>query len=203
MKTRTFTVNVPERFPAVSSDKVASVLRTVVAQRIELSPDRIGSGPKVLRVTVDESDAEALRRLAGGASMALAFRRLFCTAVDGRKMLSGLSRKGLVGSAVESVPVLRKVPAKRETPVQSVSVPSWYWRSLGVPMQLRILGAHGVAAPHVESVRTVVGQRKQAWGFTVLLVFALLLMFGFGMLFGKPSGPGSASVGRYPEWRPQ
>jgi hypothetical protein len=78
---RTFTVNVPENFPAVDSDTAERMAAVALRQRIALAPDAVGSGSKVLRLTVSEDVAQRLHDLSGG-SMALAWRRLFSTVAE-------------------------------------------------------------------------------------------------------------------------
>lgn len=54
---RTFTVNVPQNFPAVESDTAELMAEVALRQKISLAPDAIGSGEKVLRLTVSEDTA--------------------------------------------------------------------------------------------------------------------------------------------------
>jgi hypothetical protein len=218
MQTRTYTINVPGPFPDVDSDKAARMLEAALAQGVELAPDVIGSGPKALRVTVSENDAEALRALAGGASMASAFRRLFST-VAGVRPVRALPAPGSAkrGSARLSLPAPET--SLRVSRIASLSVPAWfdpanpnrgnYWRSLGLDAQQRMVEAHG---PERASAPRDAGQRPRL-GAALLLSLAFVLFFfmlpvlaRFVSMQGKPgaSGLGGAAAGpRFPEWRPQ
>src|SRR5260370_7898565 len=54
---RAFTVNVPKNFPAVDSDTAERMAEVALQQRILLAPDAVGSGEKVLRLTVNDDDS--------------------------------------------------------------------------------------------------------------------------------------------------
>jgi hypothetical protein len=72
-------------------------------QKISLAPDAIGSGEKVLRLTVNEDTAQRLRELSGGG-MALAWRRLFSTVAE---------HTGVVARRVTSPSPRAALPAPR------------------------------------------------------------------------------------------
>lgn len=215
MQTRTYTVNVPERFPDLGSDKVARVLEAVVAERLELAPDIVGSGPKALRLTVNESDAEALQELAGGASMAAAFRRLFSTAVGVRPRLgSGGAHIVDVAARPESKAILPAgIRVRQDVPMRSLAVPPWfdpdnpnrvyYWRSLGVDMQLQVIEAQEPATvsapPRVEARAQLVAALLLSLAFVLFLYMVPILAHFFG---AAPSGSASSGSG-FREWRPE
>lgn len=222
METRTYTVNVPARFPDLDSEKAARMLETALAQGVELAPDAVGSGPKALRLTVNEGEAEALREMAGGASMAAAFRRLFSTVagVRSRPRLESRPARILdVPARAESQALLpAKVRARQEAPARSLAVPPWfdpanpnrggYWRSLGGDVQQRMIEAH--RPERTTASRAGAEARPKLWPPLILslafvvLFFALPILARFLSMRGASVPGGSAPSGpRFPEWRPQ
>src|SRR5260370_42554535 len=115
MANRTYSVNVPDCFPDVDSNRAGQMAVLVLRERIPLLPDAVGAGPRVLRLTVNEGTAQRLRNLAGG-SMALAWRRLFSTVAErtgaGRRIPCSSLRPRLP----ESKPGQSR-PASRTAPV--------------------------------------------------------------------------------------
>ncbi len=214
METRTYTVNVPARFPDLDSEKAARMLETALAQGVELAPDMIGSGPKALRLTVAENHAEALRELAGRASMAAAFRRLFSTVAGGVRSKPRLESKPArvldVPARMELKAVLpAKVPAGQEAPARSLAIGTralpWFYPhdplAVGAPQRTIAARAPGrVSAPRVEArpwLGLILSLAVVVFFFALPVLARFFSMRGASVSGGAPSGP------RFREWRPQ
>jgi hypothetical protein len=155
---KTYTVNVSRNCRDVSSDEAVRMIAKALNERISLARDAVGSGPKVLRLTVSKEHADALRDLSGGRSMAASFRRLFSTVATVERpyrIPSSPSREldlPATRESASSVSAKVTVRPNASAPLRLFEVPSWfdlanptresYWRSLGADYQLRMIVAH-------------------------------------------------------------
>ncbi len=219
--TRTITVNVPENFPDVDSDRAQRMAEIALGNRVTLLPDAIGSGTKVLRLTVTEDVAESLRVISGNGSMALAWRRLFST-VAGVRPAPRLSRSA--PARVVEGEIIRPRPRALPSAGDALPIPVWfdaenpnrvsYWRSLGTDSQRNIIESYDKIKSRsvAQSNLSLTPENRSAvrdWLLDKFLELLPVLLFaGLVWLLShlrsqSSSGGGSAPSGpRYRTWRP-
>jgi hypothetical protein len=196
---RTFTVNVPQNFPTVDSDTAERMAEVAVRQSIPLAPDAVGSGSKVLRLTVSEDTAQRLRDLSGG-SMALAFRRLFSTVakhtgVVARRVSSPSPARhgdGDGGWWIGSGPLQNaEDPIQRDSPLLSFVAPG-------------IFAVVPRSKPQAQPVASPPRPAMKPWQ-SLALVGAVAV--GIAALMGSSVGASTAVVSavapRFPAWVPR
>jgi hypothetical protein len=201
---KTFTVNVPSRFPDVGSDAAQRMAALALREGIVLAPDRVGSGPKVLRLTVEESTADGLCDLAGGASMAEAWRRLFST-VAGRPALSAPreSSRVLPAELPEYSPS-DSGPPSGWLPKDDSEYRQAAWERLSPDRKAELCASFAPAClpkPVARDAKKPLsfGAFMLAWIIPAAIAVGLYLLVA---RFGTRAG-GVSSARNFPAWRPQ
>jgi hypothetical protein len=217
---RAYTVKVPTQWAGVSSARTQIYLREFFIHPLTLPVDP-GAGERVLRLTLNERQVDALSR-GSGEVPAVALRRLLAARI---RELPAASSSGSESRAI--VPVRSKMAeSKRSASARGIELPAWfdsenpnresYWRSLGADVQLDMIEGHRIFEGENRGVkvdrRKKTGQQFSTFGRVVVwasehwlaLFVGAVVLIVVGRKLGWFAAAGAASAApAFPAWTPE